>query len=135
MSLHAVICSVIVLTCTENGRWPPVISDSVIQPEPARAISHSRTQNEGPICSIQDLHVLAYYTQYIVLWLHLLHSMHMEGLYTIYRTHHIKGMMSPSYYINIVIIIIQCSKTSTAVLIEVYNTTYIACQLKQDSES
>ena len=29
MSLHAVICSVIVLTCTENGRWPPVISDSV----------------------------------------------------------------------------------------------------------
>ena len=24
----------------------------------------------------------------------------MEGLYTMYRPHHIKGMMSPSYYIQ-----------------------------------
>ena len=29
----------------------------------------------------------------------------MEGLYTLYRTHHIKGMMSPSYYIYIYIYI------------------------------
>ena len=34
-----------------------------------------------------------------------MHSVHMEGRYTIYRTHHIKGMMSPSYYIYIYIYI------------------------------
>ena len=38
------------------------------------------------------------YNIYII-WCHLLHSVHMEGLYTIYKIHHIKGMMSPSYYI------------------------------------
>ena len=48
-------------------------------------------QNEGFICSIWDLMVY-----YIVWWWDLLHSVHKEGLY---RTHHIKGMMSPSYYI------------------------------------
>ena len=39
------------------------------------------------------------------------------------------------YIYIVLIIIIQCSKTSTAVLIEVNNTTYIVCQLKQESKS
>ena len=52
-----------------------------------------------------------YYIWYIVWWWHLLHSVHMEGLYTIYRTHHIKRMMSPSYYIYIYKVLIQQSLT------------------------
>ena len=34
----------------------------------------------------------------------------MEGLCTIYRTHHIKGMMSPSYYIYTCVYIYHTAK-------------------------
>ena len=37
-----------------------------------------------------------------------LHSVQMEGLYIIYSTHHIKGMMSQPYYICIYINVLIC---------------------------
>ena len=38
------------VVCQNTG--PELVSKDVIKPEPARAISHPRTQNKGPIFSI-----------------------------------------------------------------------------------
>ena len=63
------------------------------------------------------------YTIYYIM-VHFLHSVHMKVLYTIYRTHHIKGTTSPSFYIIIMYIVIY-NKIIILYIYKLYIIIYI----------
>ena len=57
----------------------------------------------------------------------------MERLYTIYRTHHIKGMMSPSYYIYFIFIFLNYNYIDiiprSVLMVEMGSIYYLLCAL------